>query len=127
MTDAENIGPTRLVLEPASLAVYVARNLSPWYHDVPDVDVMGKLHAVKVSCAWPFWRKLTIRTGHSRIAHFIRQTDLSCIPVNEQKYRIEVEARVNNLDQLRLLGHYSSTPLLPQHFAQVRRKLLRLG
>ena len=51
MTDAENIGPTRLVLEPASLAVYVARSLSPWYHDVPDVDVMGKLHAVKVSCA----------------------------------------------------------------------------
>ena len=51
MTDAENIGPTRLVLEPASLTVYVARNLSPWYHDVPDVDVMGKLHAVKVSCA----------------------------------------------------------------------------
>lgn len=50
MTDGENIGATRLVLEPANLAVYVARNLSPWYHDVPDVDVMGKLHAVKVSC-----------------------------------------------------------------------------
>lgn len=49
MTDGENIGSTRLVLEPASLAVYVARNLSSWYHDVPDVDVMGKLHAVKVS------------------------------------------------------------------------------
>lgn len=50
MTDGENIGATRLVLEPASLAVYLARNLSPWYHDVPDIDVMGKLHAVKVSC-----------------------------------------------------------------------------
>ena len=50
MTDGENIGATRLVLEPVSLAVYVARNLSPWYHDVPDIDVMGKLHAVKVSC-----------------------------------------------------------------------------
>ena len=50
MTDGENIGASRLVLEPASSAVYVARNLSPWYHDVPDVDVMGKLHAVKVSC-----------------------------------------------------------------------------
>lgn len=50
MTDGENIGATRLVLEPVSLAVYVARNLSPWYHDVPDVDVMGKLHAVKL-CA----------------------------------------------------------------------------
>lgn len=49
MTDGENIGATRLVLEPASLAVYLARNLSPWYHDVPDIDVMGKLHAVKVS------------------------------------------------------------------------------
>ena len=49
MTDGENVGATRLVLEPASLAVYVARNLSPWYHDVPDVDVTGKLHAVKVS------------------------------------------------------------------------------
>lgn len=52
MTDGENIGATRLVLEPANLAVYVARNLSPWYHDVPDVDVMGKLHAVKVSCVY---------------------------------------------------------------------------
>lgn len=52
MTDGENIGTTRLVLEPVSLAVYVARNLSPWYHDVPDVDVMGKLHAVKVSCVY---------------------------------------------------------------------------
>lgn len=50
MTDGENIGATRLVLEPASLAVYLARNLSPWYHDAPDIDVMGKLHAVKVSC-----------------------------------------------------------------------------
>lgn len=50
MTDGENIGASRLVLEPVSLAVYVARNLSPWYHDVPDVDVVGKLHAVKVSC-----------------------------------------------------------------------------
>ena len=50
MKDGENIGATRLVLEPVNLAVYVARNLSPWYHDVPDVDVMGKLHAVKVSC-----------------------------------------------------------------------------
>lgn len=52
MTDGENIGATRLVVEPVSLAVYVARNLSPWYHDVPDVDVMGKLHAVKVSCVY---------------------------------------------------------------------------
>lgn len=50
MTDGENMGASRLVLEPVSLAVYVARNLSPWYHDVPDVDVVGKLHAVKVSC-----------------------------------------------------------------------------
>jgi len=50
MTDGENIGATRLVLEPASLAVYVARNLSPWYHDVPDIDVLGRLPAVKVSC-----------------------------------------------------------------------------
>lgn len=50
MTDGENIGASRLVLEPVSLAAYVARNLSPWYHDVPDVDVVGKLHAVKVSC-----------------------------------------------------------------------------
>ncbi|KAL9987728.1 hypothetical protein ACROYT_G002079 [Oculina patagonica] len=50
MTDGENIGATRLVLEPASLAVYLARNLSPWYHDVPDIDVLGKLHAVKL-CA----------------------------------------------------------------------------
>lgn len=50
MTDGENIGASRLVLEPVSLAVYVARNLSPWYHYVPDVDVVGKLHAVKVSC-----------------------------------------------------------------------------
>ena len=49
MTDGESIGPTRLVLEPASLAVYLARNLSPWYHDIPDIDVVGKLHAVKVS------------------------------------------------------------------------------
>ena len=49
MTDGENIGPTRPVLELASLAVYLARNLSPWYHEVPDIDVMGKLHAVKVS------------------------------------------------------------------------------
>ena len=49
MTDEENIGATRLVLEPVSLAVYVARNLSPWYHDVPGVDVIGKLQVVKVS------------------------------------------------------------------------------
>ena len=49
MTDGETIGPTQLVLEPANLTVHVARNLSPWYHDVPDIDVKGKLHAVKVS------------------------------------------------------------------------------
>ena len=48
MTDGENVGPARLVLEPASLAVYLTRNLSPWYHEIPDIDVMGKLHAVKV-------------------------------------------------------------------------------
>lgn len=51
MTDGEKIGATRLVLEPVSLAVYLARSLSPWYHEIPDVDVMGKLHAVKVSSA----------------------------------------------------------------------------
>ena len=49
MTDRETIGPTQLVLEPANVTVHVARNLSPWYHDVPDIDVKGKLHAVKVS------------------------------------------------------------------------------
>ena len=49
MTDRETIGPTQLVLEPANVTVHVARNLSPWYHDVPDVDVKGKLHVVKVS------------------------------------------------------------------------------
>ena len=49
MTDGETIGPTQLVLEPANVTVHVARNLSPWYHDVPDIDVKGKLHAVKVS------------------------------------------------------------------------------
>ena len=49
MTDGETIGPTQLVLEPANLTVHVARNLSPWCHDVPDIDVKGKLHAVKVS------------------------------------------------------------------------------
>ena len=48
MADAETIGATRLVLEPVNLAVYIARNLSPWYHQVPDIDVVGKLHAVKV-------------------------------------------------------------------------------
>ena len=49
MTDRETIGPTQLVLEPANVTVHVARNLSPWYHDVPDIDVKGKLHTVKVS------------------------------------------------------------------------------
>jgi len=60
MTDGENIGATRLVLEPASLAVYVARNLSPWYHDVPDIDVLGRLPAVKVSCVNKNWIKCYI-------------------------------------------------------------------
>lgn len=59
MTDGENIGPTRLVLEPASLAVYLARNLSPWYHEVPDIDVIGKLHAVKVSSGFVCLRPQT--------------------------------------------------------------------
>ena len=49
MTDGETIGPTQLVLEPANVTVHVARNLSPWYHDVPDIDVKGQLHVVKVS------------------------------------------------------------------------------
>ena len=49
MTDGETIGPTQLVLEPANVTVHVARNLSPWYRDVPYIDVKGKLHAVKVS------------------------------------------------------------------------------
>ena len=49
MTDGETIGPTQLVLEPANVTVHVARNLSPWYRDVPDIDVKGKLHVVKVS------------------------------------------------------------------------------
>ena len=49
MTDGETIGPTQLVLEPANVTVHVARNLSPWYRDVPDIDVKGKLLAVKVS------------------------------------------------------------------------------
>ncbi|XP_066022142.1 intermembrane lipid transfer protein VPS13C isoform X9 [Pocillopora verrucosa] len=48
MTDGETIGPTQLVLEPANVTVHVARNLSPWYHDVPDIDVKGKLHTVKL-------------------------------------------------------------------------------
>ena len=49
MTDGETIGPTQLVLEPVNVTVHVARNLSPWYRDVPDIDVKGKLHVVKVS------------------------------------------------------------------------------
>lgn len=49
MTDGETIGPAQLVIEPANLTVLVARSLSPWYHDVPDIDVEGKLHEVKVS------------------------------------------------------------------------------
>ena len=49
MTDGETIEPTQLVLEPANVTVHVARNLSPWYRDVPDIDVKGKLHVVKVS------------------------------------------------------------------------------
>ena len=49
MTDGETIGPTQLVLEPANVTVHVARNLSPWYRDVPDINVKGKLHVVKVS------------------------------------------------------------------------------
>ena len=71
MTDGENIGSTRLVLEPASLAVYVARNLSSWYHDVPDVDVMGKLHAVKVSS--PNKKALERRI---KTRHIFQQVDL---------------------------------------------------
>ena len=59
MTDGENIGPTCLVLEPVSLAVYLGRNLSPWYHEVPDIDVMGKLHAVKVSSGFVCLRPQT--------------------------------------------------------------------
>ncbi|XP_022794312.1 vacuolar protein sorting-associated protein 13A-like [Stylophora pistillata] len=50
MTDGETIGATQLVLEPANLTVLVARSLSPWYHDVPNIDVEGKLHAVTL-CA----------------------------------------------------------------------------
>ena len=49
MADGETIGPTQLVLEPANVTVHVARNLSPWYRDVPYIDVKGKLLAVKVS------------------------------------------------------------------------------
>ena len=67
MTDGENIGPTRLVLEPASLAVYLARNLSPWYHDIPDIDVMGKLHAVKVSSIQNDWCHTQGRVFHQDI------------------------------------------------------------
>ena len=48
MTDGETIGLTQLVLEPVNVTVHVARNLSPWYRDVPDIDVKGKLHVVKV-------------------------------------------------------------------------------
>ena len=36
------------ILEPFKLTVHVARNLSPWSHNLPDVDVIGRLHAVKV-------------------------------------------------------------------------------
>ena len=63
MTDGEKIGATRLVLEPVSLAVYLARSLSPWYHEIPDVDVMGKLHAVKVSS------EIDDREAHQHVVH----------------------------------------------------------
>lgn len=52
MADAETVGPTRPVLEPLHLALHVARSLSPWYHKIPDIDVVGKLNAVKVCLAF---------------------------------------------------------------------------
>ena len=52
MADAETVGPTRSVLEPLHLALHVARSLSPWYHKIPDIDVVGKLDAVKVCLAF---------------------------------------------------------------------------
>ncbi|XP_068741113.1 intermembrane lipid transfer protein VPS13A-like [Montipora capricornis] len=50
MTDGETVGPTRHVLDPLHLVVYLSRSLSPWYHKIPDIDVTGKLLAVKL-CA----------------------------------------------------------------------------
>ena len=46
--DGEHVGTTCSILEPFKLSVYIARNLSPWYRKLPDIDVTGKLCAVKV-------------------------------------------------------------------------------
>ena len=48
MTDGETVGPSCHVLDPLHLVVYLSRSLSPWYHKIPDIDVTGKLLAVKV-------------------------------------------------------------------------------
>lgn len=69
MADAETVGPTRPVLEPLHLALHVARSLSPWYHKIPDIDVVGKLDAVKVYLAFCVLLRLSNNSSFSDIFH----------------------------------------------------------
>ena len=49
ISEDESIAAQRLILKPISLDLTLTRSLSSWYHEVPDIDVVGKLHAVSVS------------------------------------------------------------------------------
>jgi hypothetical protein len=49
MKDSETPGASSVIVEPMSMTIYLARNLSPWCHDIPDIDVHGKLMAVEAS------------------------------------------------------------------------------
>ena len=49
ISEGETIVAQRLILKPISLELSLARSLSSWYHDIPDIDVAGQLHAVNVS------------------------------------------------------------------------------
>lgn len=49
MKDSETPEASSVIVEPISMAISLARNLCPWFHDIPDIDVKGKLKAVQAS------------------------------------------------------------------------------
>ena len=48
ITKDEKLQTSSVIIEPMSMTVYLTRNLSPWFHEIPDVNVHGKLRAVEV-------------------------------------------------------------------------------
>lgn len=68
MKDSETPEASSVIVEPISMSIFLARNLCPWFHDIPDIDVKGKLKAVQASGFVDY----TVCCGQLSLHSFIR-------------------------------------------------------